>query len=94
MARKPAIAAVILLLAFSIGSSTATARSANRWPAAFERSFLVNCNATSGGLVAACRCELRWLERRYTYRQITTIYLRDQARVIRILRRAALACKR
>ncbi len=90
---RRAIAILVLLSALSVGGSNAAAQSENRWPAVFEESFLVNCKAASGGLVAGCRCELRWLEKRYTYRQITTIFLRDQPRARRILTRAALACR-
>lgn len=90
---KRAIAALTLLLALSVGASNASARSANRWPADQERAFLVNCNATSGGHISACRCALRWLERRYTYQQIATVYLHDQVRFRRILIRAIVACR-
>ncbi len=90
---RRSIAILVLLSALSVGGSNAAARSENRWPAAFEESFLVSCKATSGGLVASCRCELRWLEQRYTYGQITNIYLRDKPRARRILTRAALACR-
>jgi hypothetical protein len=89
---RRSLAALVVFLALSVGSSVATARSENRWPAVQEHAFLVNCYATSGGKVAACRCELRWLERRYTYRQIATIFLHDQPRMRRIIIRAARAC--
>lgn len=90
---RRAIAILVLLSALSVGGSNAAAQSENRWPTVFEQSFLVSCNATSGGRTADCRCELRWLERRYTYGQINTIYLHDLPRARRILTRAALACR-
>jgi hypothetical protein len=90
---RRAIAILILLSALSVGGSNAAAQSENRWPAVFEQSFLVSCKVTSGGLVASCRCELRWLEKRYTYGQLNNIYLRDKPRARRILTRAALACR-
>jgi hypothetical protein len=64
----------------------------NRWPAIQERAFLVNCNATSGGKIAACRCELQWLERRYTYAQVATMYLHNRNRMVAIILRASAAC--
>ena len=60
---KYALTAFVLFLAFGLGSSAASARTENHWPAAAEHSFLVNCYRTSGGNVAGCKCELRWLER-------------------------------
>jgi hypothetical protein len=91
---RPLLAALVLAVALAFGSSASTARGASGWPASFERSFLASCNATSGGRLAACRCELRWLERRYTYRQISTIFLRDRGRLLKVVTRAALACRR
>ena len=83
--------AAVLTLALSAGA--ASARNESRYPASFEQAFLRSCNATSGGRTAACRCELRWLERRYTYRQIVSIFLHDKARLLRIITRAATACR-
>jgi hypothetical protein len=87
------LAALVVLVALTAGSSTATARSEYRYPAAFERNFLANCNRTSHGQLAACRCALRWIERRYAYNEIVSYYLYDQPRMLRIVRRAALACR-
>ena len=42
-----------LLVALGVGCPAAGAQSRNRWPATEERAFLVNCQATSGGKVAA-----------------------------------------
>jgi hypothetical protein len=86
--------AFLLLLALTVGASAATARTANKWPAAAEHAFLVNCYRTSGGRVAACKCELHWLERRYTLKQISSIFLHDPVRSQRIILKAALACRR
>jgi hypothetical protein len=88
------LAALVLAAALAVGSSTSPAQGANGWPASFEHSFLASFRVTSGGQLAACRCELRWLEQRYTYRQISTIFLRDRARLMKIVTRAALACRR
>ena len=82
-----------LLVTLGVGCPVAGAQSRNRWPATEERAFLVNCQATSGGKVAACKCALSWLERRYKYGQIASIYLHDQARLRRILLRAVAACR-
>lgn len=89
---RPLIVAV-LFVALGVAVSTADAQSRNRWPAVEEQSFLVNCEATSGGKVANCKCALNWLERRYTYRQIATLYLHDQPRLRPILLRAVAACR-
>jgi hypothetical protein len=67
--------------------------SVTHWPAVEEKSFLVNCNATSGGQLPRCRCELLWLERRFTYGKIATIYLHDQTRLRAILLRGLAACQ-
>ena len=91
---KYALTAFVLFLAFGLGSSVASARAENHWPAAAEHSFLVNCYRTSGGNVAGCKCELRWLERRFTINQITSIFLHDPMRTRRIIVKAALACRR
>jgi hypothetical protein len=92
LAMRRAIAILVLVLALSVGGSNAAAQGENRWPTVFEQSFLASCKAASGGLVAVCRCELRWLEKRYTYGQLNNIYLRDKRQVRRIFTRAALAC--
>ena len=88
---RPSIAILVLLLALSVGGSNAAAQSESRWPTVFEQSFLDSCKK-SGFPVATCRCELRWLEKRYTYGQLTNMYQRDKPRFRRILTRAVLAC--
>jgi len=86
------IATAVAVSTLLLGAGAASASSQARYPAAFETSFMRSCNATSGGMTAACRCELRWLERHYSYRQVVTIFLHDKARMLRIVTRAALAC--
>jgi hypothetical protein len=81
-----------VVLAVSAGASAGTTRTANRWPAAYEQSFLTSCSATSKGRIAACRCALHWLEQRYTYRQITNIYLHYPTRFRKIIVQSVLAC--
>lgn len=83
---------VLVVLVVCSAASAATGQAANRWPANQERSFLVNCNVTSGGQAAMCRCELRWLERRYTYPQIAAIYLHNRTRMVAIILRASADC--
>ena len=85
----------LLFFALSLGACTAAAETAtaSRWPAIQERAFLANCNATSHGNVAGCRCELHWLETHYSFRQLTTIFVHDKQRMIRIMLRAATACR-
>jgi hypothetical protein len=86
------LAAAALLASLAVaGSAQATVRAA-RWPASFEHAFLVNCNATSHGQIARCRCELQSLERHYTYRTLASIYLHDQTRLRAILLRTARGC--
>lgn len=93
---KRSLPLILVLFALSLGASAApagNAATASRWPAVQERAFLANCKITSHGNVTACRCELHWLEAHYSFRQITTYYLHDRQRMIRILLRAALACR-
>jgi len=84
---------VLVTVVFLTVGSAAFAKPSGRWPAQIERSFLVNCYATSNGKRAGCQCSLRWLERHYSYRQIATITLRDRQRFVRIIARAVLACR-
>ncbi len=91
---KQALAPLVVFLALSLGASAATARTENRWPAAAEQSFLANCYRTSHGNVAGCKCELHWLERRYTIDQIAKVFLHDPVRTRKIVVQAALACRR
>jgi hypothetical protein len=88
---KRLLALLVVLLALA-GASAATARPENRWPAAAEHAFLVNCYRTSGGNVAGCKCELHWLENHYTVNQISAIFLHDPVRTRKIILKAALAC--
>jgi hypothetical protein len=92
---KRTLGLILVLFALSLGAFTAPAgtATASRWPAIQERAFLANCKITSHGNVSACRCELHWLEAHYSFRQITTYYLHDRQRMIRILLRAAAACR-
>jgi hypothetical protein len=89
---RRSLAAITLFVTLLVASSADSAVRLPRWPASFERSFLVNCNATSHGMIAACRCELRSLERHFTFRHLATIFLHDQVRLRAIVTRAALAC--
>jgi hypothetical protein len=92
MTRKLALLTAVLSVAWisaAVGPASATP---NRWPLASEHSFLRSCYLTSGGRIAGCRCELAWLERRFTYRGITALYLHDQTRLRPILAHAALSC--
>lgn len=75
-------------------ASGAGARSSHDYPASFERAFMASCNASSGGMTSMCRCALRWIELRYTYRQIAWIYVHDKARMRKIMTNAAYACVR
>ena len=90
---RHALAVMTVLAALAVASSAGAALRQSRWPASFERAFLVNCTATSNGMTSACQCELRALERRYTYRQLATIYLHDQVRLRAILLRTARTCE-
>lgn len=92
---KRSLPLILLFFALALGAFTASAgtATASRWPAIQERAFLANCKITSHGNVTACRCELHWLEAHYSFRQITTFYLHDRQRMIRILLRAAAACR-
>ena len=91
---RQALVLATVLLALLAGSSTAGARSAYDYPSSFERAFMSSCNASSGGMTSMCRCALRWIERRYTYRQISWIYVHDTARMRKIMVSAAYACVR
>jgi hypothetical protein len=86
------LAAAALFASLAAAASAQAAIRATRWPASFEHAFLVNCNATSHGQIARCRCELQSLERHYTYRTLASIYLRDQVRIRAILLRTARGC--
>jgi hypothetical protein len=90
---RRSLAAISLFAALLVASSANAAARLPRWPPSFERSFLVNCNATSHGMIAACKCELQSLERHFTYRHLATIFLHDQVRLRAIVTRAALACR-
>ena len=85
---------VLLVLAVSVlvAAGAASAARASRWPAAEERAYMTNCKRTSHGMTAMCLCTLRALERRYTSRQIASLYLHKQAQFTAIMRRTVLAC--
>jgi hypothetical protein len=91
---RPAAITLALALAFLTVAPVSSAHGDKRWPAASEHSFLVNCDATSHGKVAACRCELRWLERRYSVNQIARLLLDDAGKLRVVLLRAARTCLR
>jgi hypothetical protein len=82
------LAAGVVCLAL-VAASSAGARS---YPPPFEHAFMSSCTATSGGKTSACRCALRWIERRYTYQKIVSVYMHDQARMRKIMLSAARAC--
>jgi hypothetical protein len=93
---KRSLPLILALFALSLGAFTppaGRAATSSRWPAIQERAFLANCKITSHGNVVGCRCELHWLEAHYSFRQITAFYLHDRQRMIRILLRAATACR-
>ena len=92
-ALRRTVATAAILSALALGAVGATAAPAYQYPAAFERSFLASCNAASHGLNAKCLCALRWIERRYTYRQIVTIFLHDPARMRSIMVSAVRTCR-
>jgi hypothetical protein len=80
--------AVVIAIAMP---AAASARSSYQWPRVDERGYLTGCDATSGN-AALCRCQLRWLERRYTYKQFTGLYLHHRKTLILALTKASLAC--
>ena len=92
MRRRIAGLVVLVVLVLCSAASAATRQAANRWPANQERPFVASCNVTSGGQTAMCRCELRWLERRYTYSKIAAIYLHSRTRMVAIILRASADC--
>jgi hypothetical protein len=82
------LAAVIALGA----ASTASARGSYVWPSADQRAYQAGCARTSGGNVALCRCQMKWLERRYSYRQMSALYLHHRKALILAITKASLAC--
>lgn len=90
---KRAIAALVILVALGLGAAGANARPAYRYPASFERSFIASCRTTSNGRVAACRCALQWIERRYSYARLVTIARTDPRRMVRIVLASVRACR-
>ena len=82
-----------IVLALIVAPS-ASARGTYDYPSSFERAFMASCNASSGGKTSMCRCALRWIERRYTYRKLSWIYIHDKARMRKIMTNAAYACVR
>jgi len=92
MTQKLALLAAVLPVVWMSAAAGPASAAPNRWPVAGEHSFLRSCYLTSGGRIAGCRCELAWLERRFTYRGITALYLHDQIRLRPILVHAALSC--
>jgi len=90
--RQALVLGTVVLALFT--ASSAGAQSSYDYPASFERAFMASCNASSGGMTSMCRCALRWIERRYTYRQIAWIFLHDKARMRKIMTSAAYACVR
>ncbi|MDX6369872.1 MAG: hypothetical protein QOG93_1374 [Gaiellaceae bacterium] len=92
---KRSLPLILVFFALGLGAFTAPAgtATASRWPAVQERAFLANCKITSHGNVAGCRCELHWLEAHYSFRQITSLYLHDKQRMVRVLLRAVAACR-
>lgn len=45
-------------------------------------------------MTSMCHCALRWIEKRYTYRKLSWIYVHDKARMRKIMVSAAYACVR
>jgi hypothetical protein len=83
------LGSVVLAL---LAASSASAQTASDYPPSFERAFMSSCNASSGGMTSMCRCALRWIERRYTYRKLAWIYAHDKARMRKIMVSSASAC--
>jgi hypothetical protein len=88
------LAAASAALVLSLGAPAAFGGATYQWPLIQERAFIANCNRTSGGMGAYCRCELRWLEARYTFRQISALYLSGGTQLRRVVLRSAAACLR
>jgi hypothetical protein len=91
MPRRFVLLVVAVCVLVAAGSSTAAR--ASRWPAAEEKAYMSNCKRTSHGQAAICLCTLRALERRYTDRQIATLYLKKPAQFTAVMRRTVLACR-
>ena len=92
---KRAVAVVGLALALFAGvASSAGARPATRYPASFERAFMSSCTQGRAELKPMCRCALAWLERRYSYQRLVSIYRNEPARFRRVAVAAVKACLR
>ena len=90
MPRRFVVLALTLVVLVAAGSATA-ARTA-RWPAAEEKAYMSNCKRTSHGMAAMCLCTLRALERKYTDRQISALFLKKPTQFTALMRRTVLAC--
>ena len=91
MPRRLVLLVVVVCVLVAAGS--AAAARASRWPAAEEKAYMSNCKRTSHGQTAVCLCTLRALERHYTDRQISSLYLSKPAQFTAIMRRTVLACR-
>jgi hypothetical protein len=91
---KRVVAALFSVLALTAGAPAADARPANRYPVPFEQAFMRSCTQARSDMVAMCRCALRWLERRYTYQRLVSIFRNDPRRFSRIALAAVTACRR
>jgi len=91
MPRRFVVLALTVCVLAAAGS--ATAASATRWPAPEEKAYMSNCKRTSHGMTAICLCTLRALERKYTERQISALFLKKPAQFTTIMRRTVLSCR-
>jgi hypothetical protein len=80
---------IIVSLAAALVAPTAEAKR-NRWPVSEERDFVVQCMSHGAGRY--CNCTLVWLQNRYTYRQIVSIFTTQPTRFAQIVDRAVHAC--
>jgi hypothetical protein len=90
--RALAVLAVAVAL-LALAGTRASAHPAAAYPPAFERAFMASCMQGRVELRSMCRCALTWLERRYTYRRLVSIYRNEPARFRRIALAAVMACR-
>jgi hypothetical protein len=88
-----ALTILSLAVALAVGASAAAAAPAAPYPAAFERAFIASCTQGRSDLRSMCRCALTWLERRYTYRRLVSIYRNEPVKFRRIALAAVMACR-
>lgn len=82
------LAAVLLVTVCAVSANAQL----SRWSAGQERNFVAGCTATRVATLSDCRCELQWLEKRYSYATLASIVVRDRTRAYGIMARGAIAC--